>query len=443
MANKALAVSRNWSWVLATGPAPHWFFGVALPMVLLLGGCSSSGLKSRSATGGAGGQAQGSGGADAGLSETGGVTATGGHASGGVIGSGGTPATGGMGTGGTIGTGGVSSSGGKSGGTGGLGSGGTIGTGGIPGSGGGSGGRSGTGGNGTGASGTGGSGTGGNGTGGSGTGGNGTGGSSGASLTALANAFCTAARSCCTKSGLPTSLDDCETRFPSRLATLALVNKGTVTIDNTALAACIESYKQTATACTINPVYAACKGVFVGTQVEGAPCGVGGIPMVSGISECKSAGGAEECVWTGNVNDPTVTGVCHTPAHGKSGDPCATSCVTSKDCTFDVLTSPGDPTAVCFEEDGLFCTSSTTPSTCAPMVGVGGSCTVDPMSCVDKTVCDNTTLKCKARATLGQSCSLAGSFPCLNGLVCTSAGKCAEPEFAYNQSCSGFPDYPY
>ena len=409
-------------------------------MVVLLGGCSSSGLRSPSATGGAKGQAQGSGGASGGggFSGTAGVTSTGGPAGGGISGSSGTNPTGGTigtaGVSGGDGTGGIAGAGGsagKSGGTGGLGGGGIIGAGGI--AGGGTGGHGGTGGNGTG----------GGGTGGNGTGGTGTGGSSGASLAALANAFCAAARSCCAKSTFPTTLDDCETAFPSRLATLPFVNKGTVTIDNTALAACIESYNQTATTCTINPVVTACKGVFVGKQVEGAPCGVGGIPMVSGISECNSGGGAEECVWTGNANDPTVTGVCHAPARGKAGDPCTTSCVSPQDfCTFDLLSSPSDPTAICFEEDNLYC-SSTTPSTCAPIVAVGGSCAADPNSCVGSAVCDSTTLKCKARATLGQSCSLAGAFPCLNTLVCTSAGKCAEPGFAYDGTCAGVPDYPY
>ena len=470
MANKALTVSRNWSRVLAAGPAPHWFFGAALSMVVLLCGCSGSGLSSHSATGGSGGQTQASGGlgGGSGVNGTGGVTATGGHGSGGIGGSSSTSATGG-----TIETGGASGISGKSGGTGGLGGGGSIGTGGFAGSGGGSGGssgmggsaggsggRSGTGGSaggsggrsGTGGSaggsggrsGMGGSGTGGSGAGGSGTGGNGAGGSSGPSLATLANAFCAAARSCCAKSGLPTTLDDCEAAFPSRLTTLALVNKGTVTIDNTALAACIESYNQTASACTVNPVLAACKDVFVGTKAEGASCGVGGVPMVSGAGECKSDGGAEECVWTGNANDPTVTGVCHTPAHGKNGDTCTTSCVSPQDyCTFDVLISPSDPTAICFEEDGLYCSTTTNPSTCVPIVAVGGSCAADQNSCVSSAICDNSTLKCRARATLGQSCSYTSGYACLNTLVCTSAGKCAEPEFAYDRTCSGVPDYPY
>ncbi len=218
-----------------------------------------------------------------------------------------------------------------------------------------------------------------------------------------------------------------------------------MTIDNNALAACVESYKQAASTCTINPTVIACKGVFVGTQPEGAACGKGGVPMVSGISECNSGGGAEECVWTGSSNDPLVTGLCHKPAAGKNGDPCATTCTSPEDfCTFDLMTSPGGPTAICFETDNLYCNTATTPSTCAPLFAVGESCATDSAACASHATCDGTTQKCVARATLGQSCSLAAGLPCLNTLVCDLAtSKCIEPVFAYSRTCSGIPDYPF
>ena len=165
--------------------------------------------------------------------------------------------------------------------------------------------------------------------------------------------------------------------------------------------------------------------------------------MVAGVAECKSNGGGQECVWTGDANSSTVTGVCHTPAHGKSGDPCASSCASAQDCDFDLLTTSSSPTAVCFEDDGQYCNSTTNPSTCAPIVALGGSCKTDPSSCGSTATCDSTTSKCKATAMLGQSCSYTGGDICQITLVCSSAGKCTTPGFADEVSCGGTPPYPF
>jgi hypothetical protein len=351
--------------------------------------------------------------------------------------------TGGSGTGGRpIGTGGsaMGGSGGKLTGTGGFGSGGIVGTGG--GGGNGTGGRTGTGGTGTGGIGTGGIGTGGIGTGGIG-GAGGTGGSATPSLVPLAGAFCMAARNCCAQAGLPTTLSDCETMFASRIPSMPLLNRGTLTIDSKALAACVAAYNDTANTCTFTATDTACKGVFVGTKAEGAACGIGGVPMVSGGGECKTNGGAEECVWTGDSNDPTVTGVCHATPHGKNGDPCANRCVSPQDCTFDLLTTAGAPTAVCFESDGLYCNFDNAQPTCAPIVAVGASCAADQNSCATDSICDPTTSKCRAASTTGQPCSYTSGMPCVNSLVCGTDSKCAAPPFAYDGTCSGNPPYPY
>jgi hypothetical protein len=321
-----------------------------------------------------------------------------------------------------------------SGGTGGVGSGGIsgqTGTGGI--GAGGSGGRGGSGG--TSVGGAGGSG---------GTGG--AGGNNSTSLAALGNAFCAAARTCCAKSTYTTTLDDCETKFQSRLSGLAYVNRGVETIDNTALAACIAGYKETATTCAFIPLETACKGVFVGTKAEGATCGVGGVPMTNGSGECKKTGDAVECVWTGDVNVATATGTCHTPPHGKNGDLCASTCEHGDDCVFDLLTTPEWPTGVCFEDDGLYCKSSGTSgtSTCAPIVPTGGSCADDMSACGSRSYCDSTsgTAKCTLSLTLGQTCSSYGTR-CLSSLMCGTDTKCDDLGFAYDTTCSGTPPFPY
>ena len=469
----------------------RYILGAVAAVVVIVGGCAKSGMGTGTSGGGSGGhsvtQAGGgrngsgiggsasvSGGASATGDVNGGggmtVGGTGGRGSGGVSGSGGSSgnaggsgsgaigATSGLGTGGEFattgsGSGGVIGNGGSSsGGTGGRGGGGVAGNGGAGGSGGASG-TVGRGGGGTTGSYTGGTGgTGGSagvgGTGGragsGGTGGTGgTGGGTDVSLATLASAFCAAARACCTKAALPMALDDCETMFPSRIATLALVNKGTVTIDSTALAACVAAYRLVATACVYAPLVTGCSGVFVGTKAESAPCGVGGNPFTPGRNECRKSGGAELCVWTGDSTDPTVTGACHKAPRGGKGDACASSCPSGQDCSADFFTSPGTVPVLCFEDDGLYCNWATSSGTCAPIVAQGGSCAVDPSECASNTYCDSTaaTPVCKAAGTLGQSCTLSGST-CLSQYVCGANDTCVDPDFAYESTCTGSPPVP-
>ena len=240
------------------------------------------------------------------------------------------------------------------------------------------------------------------------------------------------------------TLDDCETMFPSRVASLALVNKGTATIDTTALASCVAAYNLTATSCTFSALMTGCNGVFVGTKGENDPCGVGGNPSTPGVNECKRSGGVELCVWTEDSSDPTVTGTCHKAPHGKNGDACASSCPSGQDCSADFYTSPGPGPVICFEDDGLYCNWATSTGTCAPIVAQGGSCSDDPSACASTTYCDSAaaTPTCKAAGTLGQPCSLSGSA-CLSHYSCGPDGKCAEPAFAYESTCAGSPPVPY
>jgi hypothetical protein len=504
MANRVRAVSRNWSRAIASAPAPQCVFGVVMLIIVLVSGCGNSGSDPESAAGGSGGHGgvQGAGGTSGGgasgsgsLSGTGGATAnagsSGGGSSGGIDnhGNGGTSSGGSMGgSGGALGAGGAggnvnvtgaatgaggkdpgptsgpdgstvtsgsggnssgqdASPGGSSGGregTGGVGSGGSGGSSGV-----GSGGISGN----TGTGGMDGGGSGGSG-GAGGVGGTnigdaggagGAGGNSNASLTALGNAFCAAARTCCAKSTYTTTLGDCETKFQSRLFGLAYVNRGVETIDNTALAACIAGYKEAATTCAFNPLETACKDVFVGTKAEGAACGIGGVPMSNGSGECKKIGDAVECVWTGDVNVATATGTCHTPPHGKNGELCASTCEHGDDCVFDLLTTPEWSTGVCFEDDSLYCKSSGTPgiSMCAPIVPTGGSCADDLFACGSRSYCDSTsgTAKCTVSLTLGQTCSTYGTR-CLSSLMCGTNNKCDDLGFAYDTTCSGTPPFP-
>lgn len=386
----------------------------------MVAGCPESGPAMSSQTGG--------------MAGSGGVVATGGATDvykggvGGVLGSGGSPATGGSSS--TAATGGiVAVGGGGSGGTALLSNGGA----------GGNGGRSSGGSGGLGSAGVGGTGPGGS----AGASSAGSGGSSGASLAALAEAFCAAARTCCSKAGLASSLADCETRFQARLPGMAFVAKGTEVIDNAALASCIAGYKETVTTCAFNPLETACAGVFIGTKAEGAACGAGGIPMTGGAGECKAGGRGEMCLWTGDANASTTTGTCRALVHGKAGDPCATSCPNNDDCVFDLLTSPGYPTAACFESDGLYCVAAGASSVCKPIVAPGGSCEDDQMACASDTYCDTSVMPavCKVSGTLGQACS-TGGVRCGRSLECGTDNRCDDLGFAYETTCSGTPPFP-
>jgi hypothetical protein len=234
---------------------------------------------------------------------------------------------------------------------------------------------------------------------------------------------------------------DCEAEFSARLKPLALVDKGTVIIDQTALAACIAAYNQTATACTVNNLAPACRGVFVGTKAEGEPCGYAGEPRTEGAHECKASGGPEMCVWGDELAVPGGTGTCHKAPHGKIGDPCFSSCASGDDWLSDPIHMTSVPT-VCFEDDGLYCTQSSN-AVCAPIVAKGGYCTVDS-ACASASFCDSNTQTCMTAGTFGQSCA-ANGLQCSQDLACDANNQCTEPVFSFDNDphlCSGWPTVP-
>ena len=163
-------------------------------------------------------------------------------------------------------------------------------------------------------------------------------------------------------------------------------------------------------------------------------------------ANARSSGRATVCLWTGDSNVSTTTGVCLSPAHGKKGNPCAASCAKNESCTFDLFTSPGYPTATCFEEDGLYCASGDNSMTCASIVPTGGDCAADSQACASTDYCDysGSTPKCRTAATLGQSCSSSGARNCAQGmsLTCGASNSCEDLGFAYETTCGGTPPFP-
>ena len=264
----------------------------------------------------------------------------------------------------------------------------------------------------------------------------------GASVQALGTAFCAAARNCCfgTEFWTP-DLTDCEANFPARLKPLALVDRGTVIIDKTALAACIAAYNQTATACTLNNLAPACRGVFVGTKAEGDPCGYGSEPMTEGAHECKASGSPELCVWGDDLTAPGATGTCHKAPHGKIGDSCFGSARSGEEWLSDAIHMTSVP-AVCFEDDGLYCTWGGN-RVCAPIVANGGACTVDS-ACANASFCDSNTKTCMTAGIFGQSCA-ANGLHCSHDLACDANNQCTEPVFGLDNNphdCDGSPTVP-
>jgi hypothetical protein len=269
--------------------------------------------------------------------------------------------------------------------------------------------------------------------------GGGTGGSSApASLQSLATAFCAAARTCCTQKSYPTApLADCETQFQSRVRALALVNKGTVVIDTAALATCVAAYKQAATSCSFYDVVDGCGGVFVGTRTAGQTCGSGN---QAGGLECKKNGSPTICFWTQSPSDPSITGTCMQMPHAKKSDSCAGTCRSNDDCSVDMYAGPGDVTAFCYQDDGLYCSNDNGVSTCKSLIAKGVACsTIDIDACGDGNYCDWNANTCRQSATLGQSCQ---TVSCLSRYQCTSDYKCSNVPLANDDVCAGSPPVP-
>jgi hypothetical protein len=264
------------------------------------------------------------------------------------------------------------------------------------------------------------------------------GGNAGIIMEPFAKAFCTAARSCCTLKGYPMApLVDCESMLESRVAALAFVDKGTVLIDDGALAACTAAYQEAASTCSYNDVAVACRGVFVGTKNEGEACGSGRQP---GVIECRHNGArTETCVWTQISADPSVKGVCQETPHARIGEPCLSSCAVDEDCDADLVASPQAATAVCFESDGLYCASKDGRASCAPTASVGEACTQDWNACGSAGYCDWESSTCKSSGRLGADCS---STACLSELMCGSDYLCRNVPLADGAVCAGEPPAP-
>src|SRR5207244_5490950 len=125
----------------------------------------------------------------------------------------------------------------------------------------------------------------------------GQGGDAGGSLQPLIDAFCTTARACCATAGKPPGpLQACEAQFASQVDTLAAIDRGTVRVNQTALAACVSAYTEARTSCVLTQALAACRGIFVGTVSDGGSC--------TDVMECERAHGPKVCLKLQTAADP-------------------------------------------------------------------------------------------------------------------------------------------
>jgi len=249
----------------------------------------------------------------------------------------------------------------------------------------------------------------------------GTGGST-VSFQELVKAFCDGTRTCCQRAGYPLDpLVDCESAFQQQIDVFALVEKGTVTVNSAASQTCIEAFRLASSTCNAaeqrNP---ACKKIFTGTIAPEAPC--------EKSEECAGDGAICLPSASGPTNTPT-TGTCKLARRGEVGDACISTCWMGSAC--GVYHSVNPQLTVCYEEDGLFCSSADTDERCAPLSSIGAPCTSYD-SCGTKLLCSPSSV-CTERKALGAACS---ADECDVALSCIS-GTCGAPPVASQKTCNG------
>jgi len=253
---------------------------------------------------------------------------------------------------------------------------------------------------------------------GNGEGGSGEGGEAGVDagpLTPMVQAFCGAARSCCSSGD---ALAKCERNFSAQVDAVALVLAGKLELDPTALAACVAAYQSAKSTCTLAEVRSACHGVFVGKVPDGGSC--------SSVLECDRGSAPKVCLRLGGE----VMGTCVAAARGEAGTVCAGSCARGEICSTTTFASDASvPTALCHEEDGLYCPIG---EGCAPLAAEGEECTWDE-ACGSAGFCVST---CNPKAQLGAPCQF--DYGCARGLACR-AGKCGAEPFETGDVCLGTP----
>jgi hypothetical protein len=226
-------------------------------------------------------------------------------------------------------------------------------------------------------------------------------------------AFCAAARVCCSQQGVSAMLDDCESAFPMKHESIALLTSGVLTLNATVLAACLAAFRQAAVACDQNPVLSACDDLLVGTRPEDAACNSGW--------ECAPAPVPTICLAAATTD---TVGVCKNFRRAKAGEECHFSCQAGEHCPSFGSGFPETDLDVCLGQDGLYCGAG---GRCEVLLALGAPCRTDEQ-CGSANFCQGTCMK---RGELGDVCAA-----CLPSLTCTN-NHCATSPFASDSTCTG------
>jgi len=128
---------------------------------------------------------------------------------------------------------------------------------------------------------------------------------------------------------------------------------------------------------------------------------------------------------------PNPIGVCKPAPRAKLGESCAGNCATDGFCAVTTY-GVGVTYALCFGDDGLYCTSDGLDSICQALVPLGGECIGNGQDCGSGAFCETT---CQALSDFGEPCGRA----CRYELQCGQDGKCGDPTWADPDfGCKGY-----
>ena len=224
--------------------------------------------------------------------------------------------------------------------------------------------------------------------------------------------YCTRLAECCAQAGIPSSgMGPCETY---ELGFVKYLDDGSAVIVPSVIQTLLDQLKNSCD----QPSYALISATTDGTRLAGQPC----------VAPDQCAGTPALCLFSAG----TTNGTCMTPPRGKAGDGCAVTCDDTTVCKWG--TGGGkSPNAVCYDQDGLRCDSTT--NTCVAVAAIGAPCP-NFNECGTHAVCSSSGT-CQATAKVGQDCS-NGKY-CDSSLQCISSGtssRCQNLSIAWSGSCN-------
>lgn len=243
--------------------------------------------------------------------------------------------------------------------------------------------------------------------------------------TVLADKACAALESCCRQAGVSFDVAACRTSGGARLQQeLDQQYDGpNVSYDPRAAGDCVAEISAAAW-CGQDPdapPFDACRRAFAGTLPLGAAC--------SRAAECaSSAQGQADCDFARGGVCASASTAAASP-HGKSGDPCAGTCVGNSCDTLMVPEGSGS-TPWCYRDEGLACSSM---QVCVPLLAKGAPCS--SIDCQAGLYCDFPAGVCVDAKPNGQHCN--SPYECQSGF-CIGSGTCAASRLS-EQTCAGDP----